>query len=76
MSQLFKALSVRGLQGLAHTLRQALIARRIARVRHHMERERALHLEQMAQLRVELDALQLRQINTTARAARFWKAQP
>ena len=76
MSQLFKALSVGGLQGLAHTLREALITRRIARVRHHRERERALHLEQMAQLRAELDALQLRQVDTTARAAQFWRAQP
>ncbi len=74
--QLFKALTPGGLQGLAHALREAWIARRIARVRQHMERERALHLEQMAQLRAELDALQLRQVRTTARAALFWRAQP
>ena len=38
-----------------------------------MDRERALHREHMAQLRAELDALQSRQISSSARAASFWK---
>ena len=48
-------------------------ARRLRRVASLMDRERALHREHMAQLRAELDALQSRQISSSARAASFWK---
>ena len=68
-----KTIAIGGPLGLAHALREAWIARRMRRIATLIERERALHRENMALLRAELDALQSRQISTTARAASFWK---
>lgn len=45
-------------------LQQLWIAHRIEQVRTHMRRERALHQQHMAQLRAELDALELIQVRT------------
>lgn len=71
----FHTFHMGGLQGLAYTLREAWLVRRINRVARHMERERALHLQHMSQLRAELDALKLSQFQLVARAARLWRAQ-
>ena len=68
-----KTLILGGPVGLAHALREAWVARRLRRVATLMDRERALHREHMAQLCAEMDALRLRQISSTARAASFWK---
>lgn len=68
-----KTLILGGPVGLAHAVREAWVARRLRRVATLMDRERALHREHMAQLRAELDALQSRQISSSARAASFWK---
>lgn len=70
MQRLFKFF-----KGMAHALRKALIARRIARVRIFMERERCMHLQHMAQLRAELDALELRQIQAVA-GTHHWGGKP
>ena len=71
----FKTIAIGGPVGFAHALREAWVARRIRRIAIYMDRERALHREHMAQLRAELDALQAKQISSTARAASFWKGQ-
>jgi hypothetical protein len=66
MALLFKPRSA-GAAGLA--LRRAWVAWRIGRIATFMQRERALHHMHMAQLRAELDALQLRQALLHAGAA-------
>jgi hypothetical protein len=45
-------------------LQQLWLAHRIDQVRTHMRRELALHQQHMAQLRAELDALELRQVRS------------
>jgi hypothetical protein len=72
--KLFKAIAQGGPVGFAHTLREAWIAHRLRRARNLMESERALHRVHMAQLRAEIDHLELHQIRITHRAASFWKA--
>lgn len=70
----FKTLVHGGPVGLAHALREAWLARRMRCVAQLMARERQLHLQHMAQLRAEQDALHLRQISAASRAASFWRA--
>ncbi len=72
----FKTTPQASLHSLVHALRQAWLARRIARVRRFMAHERATHLQQMAQLRAELDALRLHRAQLTAREDKPWRARP
>ncbi|UCV00723.1 hypothetical protein [Acidovorax radicis] len=70
---LLKTIVIGGPVGLAHALREAWVARRVRSISTYMDRERDLHREHMAQLRAELDAMQAKQVSSTARAASFWK---
>lgn len=60
--------------GLAHTLREAWLARRMRRISLYMYRERELHRKHMAEMKTEMDALIARQQSATARAAAYWSA--
>lgn len=71
--KVLKAIVQGGPMGLGHALREAWLARRIARVSACMDRERVLHRESMAQLRAEMDSLLLAKAGVVQRAAAFWK---
>ncbi len=73
---LLKTLIHSGPVAVIHVLRQALIARRLQRVRSHIQSEMALHRAQMAQLRAEQSALVVRLANAEARTTQFWRALP
>lgn len=72
--KLFKALIQGGPVGLAHTVREAWIARRIRQVSALMDQERELHRMHTQQLRTEFNRLLLRQAHITQRATSFWRA--
>lgn len=74
--RLLKTLAQGGPMAVIHVLRQALIARRLQRVRSHIQSETALHRAQMAQLRAEQRALVVRLANAEARTTQFWQALP
>jgi hypothetical protein len=72
--KLLKALAMGGPVGLIHAAREAWIANRITHISAMLDRERALHRANTANLRGELNQLAMRQVRATQRASAFWRS--